>query len=538
MSNIANLSSTTLVSYPAALQSGATPQVTVSTIGAGAGLTSTKLTTIDGLNVDLTSGFAETIVSGSARFVIGGKTYVEREGILYHSIDPTTGSGTQAGTLAAGEGIAHLSDWTAGNANTIALQSLVTQTNLPPINSMAFRLSVVPARPGSVQIRATPTVGDTLILTPDSSGVINTSDARGQVDYVTGVVWLEFGHEVKLLSGNRPTIEAQPWYDVTMEYHRDGDTYIREPLWIIADSVRYNEVGYTYLPLDADILGLDPVRLPSDGRVPMVRVGNLVVIHHNGVQSLATVPAVGTVLNAGRANLATVRLIGFDGIEIDPAKYTTDLAAGTVTITQSLTGTATPITFEHRVEDMARVVDVQINGLVQINPPITHDYPLGSLASTALLIGDLQARFDAATVFAQEVMTNTWMDTRQGDVVFAQYNQALYPIVVANRGCETERWAIRFTSATAFVVIGEHVGQIAIGSINQDCSPVNPATNTPYFTLLAAGWGTGWAAGNVLRFNTVSATYPLWLARTIQPGASSVINDQISIEIRGDIDRP
>ena len=538
MSEIAAIGSVNRVSHPARLAAGATPTVTVEYLGAGDGTEAVKLTTADTLQLDLTGGYAESIVSGSTRFVLAAKTYVERDGALYHSIDPATGSGTQAGTLNAGTGLVTLTDWTAGASNALTLQSLVTQTNIPPISSVVFRLSVTPARSGSVQVRAVTMAGETLILTPDGSGLINTAQARGNVDYVTGVVAIEFGTEVKILSENGPTIRSQPWYQPSMEYSRDGSTYIREPIWVQADSVRYNEVGVSYLPLDASILGLDPVRLPSDGRVPMVRVGNLLVVHHTAGLVVSSLPTVGSTLDAGRVRLSSVRLLDAAGVVIDPAKYTADLDAGTVTITQSLALYSLPFTLEHRIEDMARVVDVQINGVVQISPPLTHSYPAGALASTALLIGSLQARVNTEVLFAQEVLTPDWSDTRQGNAIFAQYNHTLYPILVQNSGCETERWAVRFLTSTSFQVIGEHVGVIATGNTSTDCAPINPATNTPYFTLQSEGWGSGWAAGNVLRFNTVSATYPLWLARTIQPGASTVVDDQFTIQVRGDIDRP
>lgn len=538
MSGIAAIGSVNRVSHPARLAAGATPTVKVEYLGAGDGTEAVKLTTADTLQLDLTGGYAESIVSGSTRFVLANKTYVERDGALYHSIDPATGSGTQAGMLNAGTGLVTLTDWTAGASNALTLQSLVTQTNIPPISSVVFRLSVTPARSGSVQVRAVTMAGDTLILTPDGSGLINTAQARGNVDYVTGVVAIEFGTETKILSDNGPTIRSQPWYQPSMEYSRDGSTYIREPIWVQADSVRYNEVGVSYLPLDASILGLDPVRLPSDGRVPMVRVGNLLVVHHTAGLVVSSLPAVGSTLDAGRVRLSSVRLMDAAGVVIDPAKYTADLDAGTVTVTQSLALYSLPFTLEHRIEDMARVVDVQINGVVQISPPLTHSYPAGALASTALLIGSLQARVNTEVLFAQEVLTPDWSDTRQGNAIFAQYNQTLYPILVQNSGCETERWAVRFLTPTSFQVIGEHVGVIATGNTSTDCAPINPATNTPYFTLQSEGWGSGWAAGNVLRFNTVSATYPLWLARTIQPGASTVVDDQFTIQVRGDIDRP
>jgi len=60
----------------------------------------------------------------------------------------------------------------------------------------------------------------------------------------------------------------------------------------------------------------------------------------------------------------------------------------------------------------------------------------------------------------------------------------------------------------------------------------------PYFTVPALGWGTGWAAGNALRFNTIGALFPVWIARTIQQGPATAPDDSFTVLIRGDVDRP
>ena len=81
-------------------------------------------------------------------------------------------------------------------------------------------------------------------------------------------------------------------------------------------------------------------------------------------------------------------------------------------------------------------------------------------------------------------------------------------------------------------------GVIGTGNINTDCSPINPATGEPYFTIREAGWGTGWSIGNILRINTVGALFPLWIIRTIQQGPESDLDYSFSLLTRGDVDRP
>jgi hypothetical protein len=82
------------------------------------------------------------------------------------------------------------------------------------------------------------------------------------------------------------------------------------------------------------------------------------------------------------------------------------------------------------------------------------------------------------------------------------------------------------------------VGVIALGNTSTDCAPLNPATGSPYFTLPALGWGNGWAAGNVLRFNTIGAQFPVWIVRTVQQGPETVTDDAFTLLIRGDVDTP
>ena len=110
--------------------------------------------------------------------------------------------------------------------------------------------------------------------------------------------------------------------------------------------------------------------------------------------------------------------------------------------------------------------------------------------------------------------------------------------MVSNAGASTERWALKFTSSNAFQVIGEHVGVIATGDINTDCAPVNPATGKPYFTIKALGWGLGWSVGNILRFNTVGALAPVWIAQTVQRGPNTGLDHSTTLLVRANVDRP
>lgn len=489
------------------------------------------------IRFDITPGFAEDILQGSVRFTLGGKTYIDRLGSLYHTVSHTTGAGVLAGQIQYQSGAITLDDWTPGATNSLTLQSLVTEMNVQPVDEVVFRVPIAPVRTGSVQIRAVPIEGNNgeqINVTADSTGKISSPYMVGTIDYQSGVVRIRFGQKVTVDAN----VQAQPWYNADAVFTEAGVQKIIKPRPVYADSIRYNAVGYTYLPLSADVLGMDPVRLPSDGRVPIFRTGDVCVVHHTDKTVFPGTPSVGTVLNVGRVRVSYIKVVDADNAPLDPLMYNTDLDAGTVTLKSNyaLGALTLPLYAEHRIEDMALVTDVQINGRLALNRPLTHNFPAqASVVSSALIFGDLQAH--AFGKFSQESWTNVWSDSIIGNPTTSQYNDTLYPIVTTNKGALEEKWALIFTNSTSFRVVGKSVGQIATGDINTDLAPVNPATGQPYFTLNKLGWGTGWAAGNVLRFNTAAANYPVWLARTVLQGPATALNDSFQLQVRGDIDR-
>jgi len=375
-------------------------------------------------------------------------------------------------------------------------------------------------------------VGGTQNVTAGIDGKIEATGINGSVDYETGLVRVRFGTTVTA-AGN----ESEPWYAAD-RVGTDGKIFRPEP--VAASSVRYSAVAYSYLPLDADLLGIDPVRLPSDGRVPIFRPGGFAVVGHTG--KITTSVSNGQTIDCARVRLSRVRVVGHDGAVIHSG-YTADLEAGTVTFT-NVTGYSQPVTIEHRIEDMAVVRDVQISGEISFTRALTHEYPLaspgdpasGSFVSSALVAGDLFAR--VSLVFDQATWSGAWSDALSGSSATATFNNTQYPIRVTNRGALTERWIVRLTNSTSFEVIGENVGVIATGNTSADCAPNNPATGVPYFHLPALGWGNGWATGNVLRFNTIGAQFPVWVVRTVQQGPESVPDDNFTLLIRGDVDTP
>jgi hypothetical protein len=480
--------------------------------------------------IDLTPGYAETIVPGSVRADLGGKTLVDNAiGGLVQDINPSTGVGTAAGTLSYATGSVALSAWTPGASNQGTVAAMLTTLGGMGVNEVVFRTASAPLRPGSVIVQFQ-YVDEAGIVTVSSntSGVLSAPDLVGTVDFETGIVRLFFGRWVPVT----PEVMAQPWYFADAVVN--GEAF--QPRMALADTIRYAAVGYSYIPLDKNILGIDPVRLPTDGRVPIFRSGDVVVLHNTQNISVVT-PTNALEIDCGRTRLSRVWIFdeGNAGIRVASNKYTVDLDAGLVTLVD-VSGLVGPLRVEHRIEDMALCSDVQINGQLTVTRPITHDYPaLTTGVSSALVIGDMQAR--AGRPFDQQSWTGVWSDSLIGNQATAQFNSTQYPITVQNIGAITERWLLKFITSTTVDVIGESVGQIASGlDIVNEIAPINPATNRPYFTINPLGWGGGWIAGNCLRFNTEGAQWPVWAARTIQQGPASGNADGFRIQIRGDAD--
>lgn len=498
----------------------------------------THTVTANKLKLDLSSGFDEQILTGSARFKVGADTFLDRTGTLYRNVNPANNSGAQSGVIQYGTGIVEIDSWTPNVDNTITLESLTTTTDLLPINKISFRTPIMPIRPQSLTVVVGTLEYGQLTLTADENGVIETSRAHGQVNWDNGFVTIYFYTKTKITEANRADIEANDWYDPLLEYDELDGRYINVPVWVDASSVRYNAVAYTYIPLDSEILGLSATRLPIDGRVPIFRVGGIGIVSSSKSQELPGAIA-GTTYDLNDQRISWAELEDTNGTKVPFDLYTIDYDYGRVTVGGDfvLGNLVAPLTVKYRYQDMGLIRDVQINGQLTFTKPLTHNYDaVDTIVGSALVVGDMQARYTRK--FVQGSWGNTWLDEPEGSTISANYNDALYPIHMTNKGAIQERWALVFTSASAFRVIGETTGQLSItGSTSADFAPINPVTGVPYFTIKKEGWGAGWANGNVLRLNTVAANFPVWVIRTVKQSEPTVISDQFQIMLRGDIDR-
>ena len=488
------------------------------------------------VSIDLCPYTSQYVVPGSVQFTWMGHTYEDVDGDLIR--DRTASSpGTVAGRMDYEAGIAYLTDYLVTTTAALVLQSLWTTRKQWTAGNVFFRTPAAPVAVQGITLNLSDANGNAITLTPDLEGYFNTAQSRGRIDYQAGLAEIQFGAFVDaatLTDAER----AEWWYDAA-EVGAVQAGKIWKPLPVDPTTLRFNSVTYVYLPLDADIIGMDPVRLPSDGRVPVFRNGYYVVVGHTAVLPAASLSN-GQTIDCARTRLSRVWIVGADGHKIQSG-WSVNLDAGLVSIAD-VTGWAQPVRVHHRIEEMARVSDVQINGTLTLTKALSHHFPAGSVVSSALNVGSLWARvshlFDQAAWVDQ-----AWSDSVMGNPAPAQYNDTAFALEVTNAGALSERWVLRFTNTTTVEVIGEHVGNLGTFPIAADIAPINPNTKTesfagvPYFTLKAGGWGAGWAAGNILRINTVGAMQPFACIRTVQPSEAVGTDYTFGLTVRGDIDR-
>ena len=466
------------------------------------------------MTIDLTPTSQRRIIANSVIFDFAGQRFFDRDGSIIKDWSPTTNAGTTVGSIDYTTGLVTLQAYPAyswGSA-AVTLVACATVVGEAPAGQTIFRTAGAPLREGSLIVNATDIEGNNLILNADTSGNLSGANIEsGFVDTQTGLVRIQW-------SG--------------------PDTSVTD---IQPATVRYSAVSYSFLPLDAELVGLDATRLPSDGRVPQFNLGDVIVVSNTQQEEVMTATA-GQVIDFARVNQAEVWIEGDNGNRLAADQYTLDTDAGTLTFADPLAlvdaeaaAVTEPLTVYNRVEDMGLATDVQIGGQISLNIPLSQDYTAGdTIASAALLYGDLRAR--AHNAFHQQSWNGSWTDQRSGNDTTAKYNLVSNPIEITNQGAIQERWAIRFTSSSSFEVIGETVGVVATGNIATDLAPTNQATAAPYFTIRSEGWGSGWVSGNTLRFNTDGGQAPFWVARTIVAGRAVEETDQFATQNRGDAD--
>ena len=477
-------------------------------------------------------------VPGSVLFTWMGHDYADNgAGVIFRK-GVNGAADVQSGTMDYAACTAHLDDWIVGpGPGVVTVKRLWTRRQRWTSGVIYGRTASAPVKPGpgGLVLTATDMAGDTLTATVDVTGLVSGDSAWGAIDFATGAFQIMFG-DLVLDSSLTAAEKAEWWYDIADVGVVEAGKIWR-PRAVDPTSLRYNAVTYIYLPIESELMGITPERLPPDGRMPFVRPGMYAVIGLT-IDVPAFAPSAGQTIDLGTTLLSSIDVLDANGTGQVADGYTVDLDAGTLTI-NTVVGWPAQVTVRGRAEVYRRVQEVTVDGRVKLTTPIGRAFPAGAVLSTAARFGNKLA-FVERTFDQQSWDSVTWADVVTGNQAAASYDFTGHPAEVNNRGTVTERWALKFRSdGVTYDLIGEHLGQIARGTINADFSPPNAqAENAPYFTLRASGWGSGWVPGNVLFLHTQGAEMSLGVIRSTNPGSASGTDYSTVLEIRGDKDRP
>lgn len=514
----------------ASMPVGPTGQVDVWFNAASAANNHTETHTMGDLAIDLTPLYKEPIVEGSAVFTLGGKTYTDRGGKLYYEHDYSTGAGVEAGAINYADGTATISAWNVGQSPAVSLVSLLTTLDKNPVDEVVFRIPQAPVQPQSFQLRGNTLQGNVINVTADADGNISDSNVVGRIDYATGVVRVRFG-QWETAAGN----EGELWYDANTVV--DGRIFKSVP--VFADSLIYNAVAYTYLPVDGSIIGIDAARLPSNGEVPIYRTGDMAVVAARYQQDLGTAFTAGQTIQLNVTDLDGLCLVDKNKTHVLAEHYTYDLSAGTITFATPLDLSAytLPLTAYYAQEEEKAITHVDISGQLTLASPLRRSYDkANSYVSSAMIGGDMQVR--TSIPFTQRTWTNVWSDEPIGTPVLEKLNVKDYPIELSDDATITDRWVMVFSTTTRFRLYSERLGLVAEEDILTDLAPLNPANNKPYFRLKKEAFGSTsnvtWPVGRAIRFNTFGAMIMPWIIRAVQRGDNAQTSaDGFTMSLRG-----
>lgn len=413
-------------------------------------------------------------------FEVGGIRTIERNGVLYQNWNALDGTGKVVGSLNV-SGSLKLNGVAFQNQPEVKIIQGVYVAGDYQVKKFCGRTSLAPIKPQSFTAYAENN-GQTL------------SGKAGADERITGT-----------LTG---VVEsATGFFELTTS----------EP--IAPNSLRYNAVSQSTVPINSREVGINPTRLPSDGKVPIFRRGDYIVISNKLVQDIGSAHTAGQVIQLQRQNNDRLCVIDSNGKHVLAEKYLDDLDAGTLTwqTPLDLSDYTMPLSIVQLWQEDNKIVDTDISGIIKLQNPISRDYPIeNTYVSSAVSGGDLICR--ATEPFTQVNWTGRWQNTQDGNPAKTSLNTKDYPIVVTSDGAIDGRWRIVFRDSNQIDVYEENMGLLWRGDIFSDVAPLNPATNKPYFTLQKQAFGMGdWEGGNVIRFNTEGTLMPVWILRVVQP---------------------
>ncbi|MBF5006356.1 hypothetical protein [Diaphorobacter caeni] len=489
--------------------------------------------------IDLCPYTTHLIVPNSVLFRWMGTMYRDQDGIIYRGWTDTT-AGIACGKINYESGLVTIYDYVVGGTgpSDFQLLSLWTQATQWTTASLFFNTDASPLRAGQggFVLSVVDTQGTTLWANVDANGSITGLHMRGKVDFARGGVELQFGDFVPDTSLT-PEQKAEWWYAAAdVGVVETGKVW--RPWPVLPSTLSYSAVSLIFLPVDVDLMGIDPAALPADGRVIFAHDGDTATTAQN-YYGPEFEPAVGMVYNVGHERLSLTQVVGADGAEIFTG-YEEDLDAGTVRFTD-LTDYPAKVRVNARTEVYSQLAEVRIDGRVRLKNPIGYAFPAGAIFSTALRQGDRFAR--VSRFYSQKTWDGIkWYDGIDPGIgeAIGKYQADVVLIEVNNLGTITQRWGFKFRNdGVTFDLIGDKLGLIATGTVNQNFSPPNPqAGGAPYLTVRASGWSGGFTNNNAQFIDTIGAEAQIGLVRCIQPGSPAGPSDSFWIVQRGDSGNP
>ena len=493
------------------------PTTTTTTAIAGAFQSGTEAAATEQLasgpiEVDLLPTYAEVVTPSSVNFNWAGKNYFDREGRLYTDLKPSNGAATAVGDIDYQSGRATLTSWQWINANPVVLKSLLTSLTGNPVDQVTFRTPSSPLRPESLNVWATAVDGTRVSAIANVQGNLKAANIEGVVDVEYGVASVQFGAWVTA-AGN----ESEPWYNADAV---TTDGKIWRPKQVFAETITYNATSYSYLPIDSNVVKIDTVRLPQDGRIPIFRRGDTIIIGNRVTTDIGSAHTGGQTVTLPRNDVTRIAVVDADDKNVDAALWDYDLAAGTVTwkTPLDLSMYKMPLKVMHAQEERNRIIQADIDGTLTLLFAMRRSYPIAdTYVSSVLIGGDLQVR--VSVPFTQRSWNNVWLDTPVGDQLLNKLNLKDYPMILTDDGAIKERWMIKMTGTNQFELYGETLGFVKRGDTLTDLAPINPATGKPYFTLPKQAFGADapWANQDIIRFNTWGTLLPILVLCAVQP---------------------
>ncbi len=466
---------------------------------------------------------AESIIPGTLNFTFCWKQHYDKQGGIYIDFNAETGTAKKVGSVNYTTGTVTF-DKGYGGSNfpsnmaayyTADITAMATTINGNPVDNVTFRTPTSPIRPASLQIRATATDGTKLTAKAELSGEIKGDNMSGFVDTEYGVADVRFG---KLVDATGK--ENEPWFNP--DAVENGKIW--QPKHVFAETVLFNAVAYSYLPVDSTVVKIDTVRLPRDGKVPIFRRGDSILISNTKTDDIGSAHTAGETVQLSRNDVDRICVTDADGTPVNAELWDYDLDNGTITWKSPLDLSAykMPLKVKHAQEEKNRILKCDIDGTLSLIFPTKRDYPIeGTYISSLLIGGDLQVRHSVP--FTQRNWNDEWADEPKGKQLLNKLNLKDYPMVLTDDGAIKERWVIIMKGGNQFELYGETLGFVKKGDTTEDLKPINPATNKPYFTIKREAFGNDapWSVQDVIRFNTWGTLLPIWVLCAQQPTSSA-----------------